>query len=138
MDSYEKAVHVSPVELKDFYSSLRGVSMISEGEYNSLQKRFNVFGGKTMNDCLLGCNLTVVGSFVETLKKTRSQYYQDGIDLLKNAVSIPGILMILVTNRALKLKKDERIPNSALHDNPVIISGKSFVLSIVVRNEKCS
>ena len=138
MDSYEKAVQVSPVEFKDLYSSLRGASMISEGEYNSLQKRFYVFGGKTMNDCLLGCNLAVVESFVETLKKTISRYYQDGIDLLKNALSIPAILMTLVTNRALKLKKDERIPTSTLQDNPVIISEKSFVLSIVVRNEKNS
>lgn len=138
MDSYEKAVHVSPVEFKDLYSSLRGASIISEGEYNSLQKRFYVFGGKTVNDCLQGCNLAVVGSFVETIKKTRSQYYQDGIDLLKDAVNIPGILMALVTNRALKLKQDERIPTSTLQDNPVIISGKSFVLSIVVRNEKSS
>lgn len=91
-----------------------------------------------MNDCLQGCNLAVVGSFVETIKKTRSQYYQDGIDLLEIAVSISGISMTLVTNTALKLKKDERIPTSTLQDNPVIIRGKSFVLSIVVRNEKSS
>ena len=50
-------------------------------------------------------NLAVVKPFIEALEKTREQYYPDEIDLLKDAVSIPGISMMYVLNEALKRKK---------------------------------
>ena len=50
----------------------------------------------------------------ETLDKTRKQYYPDEIDLLKDAVSIPGISMAYVLNKALDL----RPPNEPEHYAP--------------------
>ena len=50
-------------------------------------------------------NLADVEPFIEALEKTREQYYPDEIDLLKDAVSIPGISMTYVLNKALKIKK---------------------------------
>ena len=50
-------------------------------------------------------NLGDVKPFIEALEKTREQYYPDEIDLLKDAVSIPGISMMYVLNEALKRKK---------------------------------
>ena len=50
-------------------------------------------------------NLADVEPFIEALEKTREQYYPDEIDLLKDAVSIPGISMNYVLNKALKMKK---------------------------------
>ena len=41
-----------------------------------------------MMDWLKECNLADVIPFVEALEKTREQYYPDGIDMLKDAVSI--------------------------------------------------
>ena len=45
--------------------------------------------------------------------KTRKQYYPDKIDMLKDAVSISGISMTYVLNKALKIKKsgDPAFPN---------------------------
>ena len=58
-----------------------------------------------MKDWLKEYNLADVTPFIEALEKTREQYYPDEIDLLKDAVSIPGISMMYVLNEALKRKK---------------------------------
>ena len=58
-----------------------------------------------MKDWLKEYNLDDVEPFLEALEKTREQYYPDEIDLLKDAVSIPGISMTIVLNKALKIKK---------------------------------
>ena len=59
-----------------------------------------------MKDCLREYNLAGVRFFIEALDKTRSQYYQDRIDVFKDAVSIPGILMTYVLTKALQMKKN--------------------------------
>ena len=58
-----------------------------------------------MKDWLKEYNLADVEPFIEALEKTKEQYYPDEIDLLKDAVSIPGISMTYVLNKALKMKK---------------------------------
>ena len=58
-----------------------------------------------MKDWLKEYNLADVEPFIEALEKTREQYYPDEIDLLKDAVSIPGISMTYMLNKALKIKK---------------------------------
>ena len=46
-----------------------------------------------MMDWLREYNLADVVPFVEAVKKTRRQYYDDEIDILKDAVSIPDVSM---------------------------------------------
>ena len=58
-----------------------------------------------MKDWLKEYNLADVKPFIEALEKTREQYYPDEIDLLKDAVSIPGLSMMYVLNEASKRKK---------------------------------
>ena len=57
----------------------------------------------TMMDWLREYNLADVVPFIEAVDKTRNQYYDDEIDILKDAVSIPGVSMRYVLNKALKL-----------------------------------
>ena len=54
-----------------------------------------------MADVLKMYNLADVDPFAEALKKTAEQYYPDKINMLKDAVSIPGISMTYVLNKAL-------------------------------------
>ena len=58
-----------------------------------------------MKDWLKIYNLIDVIPFVEALEKTRNNYIKDGIDMLKDSVSIPGISMTYVINKAIKLKE---------------------------------
>ena len=104
-DSFEKLNHIGPVKYEEFYSSLKGGINISQEEYQNFCDEFHKRGCLTMKDWLKEYNLADVEPFIEALEKTREQYYPDEIDLLKDAVSIPGISMTYVLNKALKMKK---------------------------------
>ena len=104
-DSFEKLNHKGPVKYEEFYSSLKGGITISQEEYQNFCDEFYKRGCVTMKDWLKEYNLADVTPFIEALEKTREQYYPDEIDLLKDAVSIPGISMMYVLNEALKRKK---------------------------------
>ena len=104
-DSFEKLNHKGPVKYEEFYSSLKGGITISQEEYQNFCDEFHKRGCETMKDWLKEYNIADVTPFIEALEKTREQYYPDEIDLLKDAVSIPGISMTYVLNKALKKKK---------------------------------
>ena len=104
-DSFEKLNHIGPVKYEDFFSSLKGGITISQEEYQNFCDEFSKRGCVTMKDWLKEYNLADVTPFIQALEKTREQYYLDEIDLLKDAVSIPGISMTYVLNEALKQKK---------------------------------
>ena len=104
-DSFEKLNHKGPVKYEDFFSSLKGGITISQEEYQNFRDEFSKRGCVTMEDWLKEYNLADVKPFIDALEKTREQYYPDEIDLLKDAVSIPGISMNYVLNEALKRKK---------------------------------
>ena len=105
-DSFDKLNHIGPVKYEEFYSSLKGGITISQEEYQNFCDEFHKRGCVTMKDWLKEYNLADVEPFIEALEKTREQYYPDEIDLLKDAVSIPGISMTYVLNKALKRKKN--------------------------------
>ena len=105
-DSFDKLNHKGPVKYEEFYSSLKGGITISEEEYQNFCDEFTKRGCVTMKDWLKEYNLADVKPFIEALEKTRERYYPDEIDLLKDAVSIPGISMMYVLNEFLKRKKN--------------------------------
>ena len=61
---------------------------------------------KNSADVLKIYNLANVEPFAEAPKKTAEQYYPDKIDMLKDAVSIPGISTTYVLNKALDNDKN--------------------------------
>ena len=77
---------------------------ISEDRYKDFCDEFSKCKCLTMGDWLREYNLADVVPFIEALDKTRKQYYPDEIDLLKDAISIPGISMTYVLNKALDLR----------------------------------
>ena len=103
LTSYDKLSHVGPVEYENFYSSLSGKNTLSPKEYEEFCAEFHRRGCVTMKDWLRAYNLADVVPFIEAVNKTRNQYYDDEIDILKDAVSIPGVSMRYVLNKALKL-----------------------------------
>ena len=104
MDSYDKLSYVGPVKHEDFYSSLKKKN-ISLEEYEEYLIEFKKRGCVTMLDWLKEYNLNDVIPFLEALEKTRCLYYPDEIDILKDAVSIPGVSMRAVLNKYQKMKK---------------------------------
>ena len=94
-DSFEKLNHKGPVKYEEFFSSLKGGITISQEEYQNFCDELSKRGCVTMKDWLKEYNLADVKPFIEALEKTREQYYPDEIDLLKDAVSIPGISRLM-------------------------------------------
>ena len=60
-----------------------------------------------MMDWVRAYSMADLTPFIEFLDKTQSQYYPDEIDMLKDAVSITGISMTNVLNKAVKVKKPD-------------------------------
>ena len=60
-------------------------------EYIKFVQDFDEQGCKTMIDWLKVYYEADVILFIEAINNTRQQYYPDEIDMLKGAVSIPGI-----------------------------------------------
>jgi len=58
-----------------------------------------------MREVLEEYNIVDVLPFVEAIKKTRKLYYPDKIDMMKDAVSIPGLSIRYALNKALTEKK---------------------------------
>ncbi|XP_057292550.1 uncharacterized protein LOC130621260 [Hydractinia symbiolongicarpus] len=103
LTSYDKLNHVGPVAYEHFYSSLIGKNTLSPKEYETFRAEFYKRGCVTMMDWLREYNLADVEPFIEAVDRTRLQYYDDEIDILKDAVSIPGVSMRYVLNKSLRL-----------------------------------
>ena len=101
LTSYKKLSHVGPVRRQDFYSRLPKKT-ISRKEYNKYRKEFFRRGCETMINWLREYNVADVEPFIEAVDKTRRQYFDDELDILKDAVSIPGISQRYVLNKGLK------------------------------------
>ena len=91
--------------MKISFHPLKGGITISKEEYQNFCEEFHKRGCETMEDWLQEYNLADVTPFINALEETREQYYPDEIDLLKDAVSIPGISMTYVLNEAEKRRK---------------------------------
>ena len=116
LDSYEKLnLPCHNIVFQDFFSTLDG-GCIMQRTKNALLKH-QLFTKeyiqdrqcKTIDDVLRLYNLADAEPFAEALKKTAEQYYPDKIDMLKDAVSIPGILMTYVLNKALDNDKNLKL-----------------------------
>ena len=134
-DSFDKLNHKGPVKYEDFFSSLKGGITISQEEYQNFCDEFSKRGCVTMEDWLKEYNLADVKPFIDALEKTREQYYPDEIDLLKDAVSIPGISMTYVLNKALKMKKNGN-QIFLLPENPANASVQVIVKKQVAKSVK--
>ena len=105
LTNYEKLSYIGPVKRQDFYSSLTKKT-ISRQEYRKFRKEFYKRGCVTMLDWLREYNVADVEPFIEAVGKTRQQYLDDELDILKDAVSIPGISQRYVLNKALKKRPE--------------------------------
>ena len=105
LTSQEKLYHVGPVKRQAFYSSLTKKT-ISRQEYRQFWREFYKRRCVTMLDWLREYNVADVEPFIEAVDKTREQYYDDELDILKDAVSIPGISQKYVLNKALKKRPE--------------------------------
>jgi len=111
LDDYSKLeTSVDELVWEDFRSRLTNDDEKAKVDYETfvleyVEKR----GLKTMREVLKEYNIADVLPFVEAIKKTRKLYYPDKIDMMKDAVSIPGLSMRYALNKALTKKKKVKL-----------------------------
>ena len=99
LDNYDQLQHIRPVEYKTSTLSFRVDLQLLWRNTPSLLENF------TLMDWLRVFNKADIIPFIEAVDKTHKQYYPIEVDMLKDAVSIPGISMTSMLNKALKMKK---------------------------------
>ena len=82
---------VPPVDA--FYSRLRKQSLSPE-DYETVVKTWNDRGMKSVRDLLVWYNNLDVAPFVEAVEKQILVYREKNIDMLKEAVSVPGVAVL--------------------------------------------
>ena len=85
-----------------FYSKLKGGFTITLEEHKDFDQEFHSRG------CVMTFRVhsdVDIILFIEAVDKTRDQCYPGKINMLKDAVSILGISMTCMLNKALKMKK---------------------------------
>ena len=112
LDDWERLLHVGPESHEAFYSKLKGNIMLDE--YDKFVQDFSEQECKTMIDWLTVYNKANIILFTEAVDKTPKQFYIDEIEMLKDTVSIPGILMMYVLNKLLKMKQPGKMELFAL------------------------
>ena len=73
LHDHDKLSHIGPIEYENFYSKLKGRSMVIQGEYTEFVQEFHSRGCLTIMDQLKVYNEADVIPFAKALDKTRNK-----------------------------------------------------------------
>ena len=90
-DTPEKLDHTGLPDYPAWYSRLKGGYVLTRDEWEGCQRLFKEKGMRTFADWLRCYNNLNGAPGLEALERMRSFYTEKGIDILKDAVSIPGV-----------------------------------------------
>ena len=76
-----------------FISNLRGNKNITSQEYKECQKVWKTQRMRSMKDYIIYYNNLDTGPFLEALKNQKKMYSNLGVDLLRDAISVPGLTL---------------------------------------------
>ena len=85
-----------------WYSQLKNSYVLTPTEYNECKHVFQERGMQTFGDWLEYYNNLDVTPFLETLKKMKAYYTKLGVDIFKDAVSLPGVSMQYILRGTLR------------------------------------
>ena len=90
-DKPEKLDFPGLPKYEEWYSKLKGEYALTQDEWEACQRLFKENGMRTFGDWLCSYNNLDVAPGLEALEKMRTFYTEKGIDILKDAVSVPGV-----------------------------------------------
>ena len=85
-----------------WFLKLKNIFVLTSKEYNQCKRVFQEQGMKTFGDWLKYYNNLNVTPFLETLEKTKAFHDNIGVDIFKDAVSLPGVSRQYVLRRTLR------------------------------------
>ena len=135
-DSPDKLDYLRRPPYFAWYSQLKGSYVLSPKEYDDYKRIFNENGMKTFGDWLEYYNNLDVAPFLQALQKMKEFYTTLGVDIFKDAVSLPGVSKQYILRKTLKGCKGYKppelyAPNKEAYDmlKAAVVGGPSLVFT---------
>ena len=119
-----------------WYSKLKGSYVLSLKEYDDCHRLFRERGMQTFGDWLEYYNNLDVAPFLDALQKMKAFYTNLGVDILKDAVSLPGISQQYILRKTLQPRKGYKppelnAPNKEAYEmlKAAVVGGPSLVFT---------
>ena len=130
-DSIEKLDFKGLPDYEHWYSKLKGCYILTKTELESCKKLFEEKGMKTFKDWLRYYNNHDVLPGLEALEKMRAFYSYKGIDIFKDAVSIPGVSLHYLLRGCVERGADLYSPCEEAYEmlKAAVVGGPSLVFT---------
>ena len=130
-DSPEKLEHEGIPEYRDWYSKLKGKFMLTPEELEECEKQYAEKGMEKFQDWLEHYNNLDVSPGLEALEKMKNFYTNKGIDIMKDAVSIPGVSMHYLLKGAIERGAELYAPSKEAYEmlKAAVVGGPSLVFT---------
>ena len=130
-DSIEKLDFKGLPDYEHWYSKLKGCYLLTKTELEGCKKLFEEKGMKTFEDWLRYYNNHDVVPGLEALEKMCAFYSDKGIDILKDAVSIPGVSLHYLLRGCVERGADLYSPCKEAYEmlKAAVVGGPSLVFT---------
>ena len=130
-DREEKLDYEGLPEYEHWYSKLKKEYVLTREEWEGCKRTFEEKGMKTFKDWLEYYNNLDVAPGLEALEKMKAFYIEKGIDILKDAVSIPGVSLHYLLKGAIERKAELYAPRKEAYEmlKGAVVGGPSLVFT---------
>ena len=130
-DTLEKLDFPGLPEYEAWYSKLKGGYVLTRKEWEGCKRLFKENGMRTFADWLRYYNNHDVAPGLEALEKMKSFYTERGIDILKDAVSLPGVSLHYLLRGAIERGADLYCPGREAYTmlKRAVVGGPSLVFT---------
>ena len=130
-DSAEKLDYPGLPDYLHWYSKLKNEYVLTRKEWEECKQTFREKGMKTFKDWLKYYNNLDVAPGLEALQKMRNFYTGKGIDIMKDAVSIPGVSLHYLLKGAIERKAELYAPSKEAYEmlKEAVVGGPSLIFT---------
>jgi hypothetical protein len=130
-DTPEKLDFAGLPKYEEWYSKLKGEYVLTRDEWEGCQSLFKEKGMRTFADWLCYYNNLDVAPGLEALEKMRTFYTEKGIDILKDAVSVPGVSLHYLLRGAVERGAELYSPGKEAYEmlKEAVVGGPSLVFT---------
>ena len=130
-DRPEKLDYPGLPDYMDWYSKLKGDFVLKLSKWKACKKTFREEGMKTFEDWVRYYNNLDVAPGLEALQKMKNFYTEKGIDIMKDAVSIPDVSLHYLLRGAIERNADLYSPSKEAYDmlKAAVVGGPSLVFT---------
>ena len=130
-DRPEKLDYPGLPDYPHWYSKLKNEFTLKLSEWKACKETFREKGMKTFKDWVRYYNNLDVAPGLEALEKMKNFYTEKGIDIMKDAVSIPGVSLHYLLRGAIERKAVLYSPSKEAYDmlKAAVVGGPSLVFT---------